>query len=431
VANEKQKRSNVQDLNDQRGVTVEAEAGREKRSQVASQKWLDRVPWWGQCSALWLATLIVLSIVGTVVVRLVAHVDELGEGYLPWLGLSPYGIPGLWARWDSGYYLTLAQQGYAEFPEAMGFFPLYPILVAGLSRITGLSAAVSGMLISQLAYLAAILIFYKLARQIRDDHEYAMSSVLYMVLFPSSFFFFAVYAESLSLAFSVLAVYLALRTRPRYVQAGLAAGIASAARPVGWLLNIVPVTEFIRRRDFTLSSLLALAAGLALSVSGIALFVWYLYSITGTFTAVFQAQAPWQRTWQYPWVTIWKSIRIAATGVNVSGNWFLYVINWSHLFFTTLALVLTGVAFWRSYRKRFRWSVAIYMLVSLAFLLTSQGVEAEPMSGMTRWVGALFPMYLVLGDLTQSRIARGLLAVISGMLLVVMTAWWMSGRWVG
>src|SRR5690606_28456046 len=96
---------------------------------------LQAIPWWGQCVALWLGVLIGLTAVGLISVRLL----DLREGYDPVIQVSPYGIPGIWARWDSPYYIDLANQGYAALPYAMGYFPLYPLLMRGISQATGLS----------------------------------------------------------------------------------------------------------------------------------------------------------------------------------------------------------------------------------------------------------------------------------------------------
>jgi hypothetical protein len=46
-------------------------------------------------------------------------------------------------------------------------------------------------------------------------------------------------------------------------------------------------------------------------------------------------------------------------------------------------------------------------------------------------VGALFPIGLILGDLSQKKMVRWGIALVSGGLLILFTAWWMSGRWVG
>lgn len=389
---------------------------------------LQAIPWWGQCVALWLGVLIGLTAVGLISVRLL----DLREGYDPVIQVSPYGIPGIWARWDSPYYIDLANQGYAALPYAMGYFPLYPLLMRGISQATGLSLAMAGMLISQLSYLAAILVFYKLARLIQNDHGYAMRSVLFMVIFPSSFFFYATYAEPLSLAFSILAVYWVLHSPPNYLRSGLALGVASAARPVGWLLDIVLIAEFIRRRKYNLSNLFSLAVGGLLSISTVVLFVFYLYTLTGSFTAIPEAQAAWLRQWTYPWITIGKSIAIALVGNGVEADWFLYVINWSDLLFTLLAISLTVLAVRWAWQGRYSWSLAIYLVFTLIFLTSNQGLEEVPLWGMTRWVAALFPLYLILGGLGQrSRVAFWLMTVAFSGLQLLFAAWWMSGRWIG
>jgi hypothetical protein len=377
---------------------------------------------------------VILTLVGQIAVRFI----DLSEGYVPLPGIAVTWVPTLWVRWDSYYYLNIAQSGYAGQPDIYGFFPLFPALIALSSRVTGLHPAASGLLIAQLSYLGAILGLYKLARLIRDDHAYAMRCVLSLILFPTSLFYLAVYAESLYLALAIFGAYLSLAQPPRYIHSGLVIGLACVARPVGWLLDQILAVEYLVRRRFSLSSLLAIGVGLFLSGLGVIAFVYYLYTITGTFLAIPQSQAQWQRAWQFPWITYGKSLWIAVTGNRVPGDWFLYAINWVDLLFTTLALALAALALWWSYRGRFRWSLSLYLVGSLVFMLSSQGptfngsgLDVIPLWGMCRWVGALFPLYLVMGQLFENRIAGRVAALVSAGTLIIFTAWWISGRWVG
>jgi hypothetical protein len=283
------------------------------------------------------------------------------------------------------------------------------------------------------------LAFYKLARLIRDDHAFAMRCVAFMVLFPSAFFFYTLYAESVYLALAILGVYLIMRARPLYMRAGVSMALASLARPVGWLLNVIVVFEywFRRRAEHPLSFWRTLVT-LVITTLGTVVFVLYLYTITGTFTAITQSQALWRRHWNWPWLTIWNSIQIAFTGNRVPGNWFLYAINWMDLLFTLLALVLACIAIYRSIRGRFPWSLTLYLIVSLVFTLSSEGpylTEASrlvviPLWGMTRWVSALFPLFLLMGDLIGNRKLRWATVVASAVLLIAFTAWWTTGRWI-
>ena len=50
-------------------------------------------------------------------------------GYFGNLLVSPL------ARWDSAWYLAIAQGGYDHNPERTTFFPLYPVLVRGLGTV--------------------------------------------------------------------------------------------------------------------------------------------------------------------------------------------------------------------------------------------------------------------------------------------------------
>jgi hypothetical protein len=395
--------------------------------------------WWAECIGLWLATLLVLTIVGMLTVRL-AMPRDMGEGYVQWAQIAPETPPGLWLRWDANYYLVIAREGYATHADMCGFFPLYPSLIGLLSGATGCSVALSGMLIAQLSYLVAILGFYKLARLVKDNHVFAMWCTAFLVLFPSAFFFYALYAESLYLACAVWGAYLILRARPRYARSGLLLAFASLARPVGWLLSVIVAGEYwIRRKSDWPLSLWRTLLTLAVAASGTVVVVAFLYSVTRSLTAITDAQALWERHWNWPWMTVGISIEIALSGGRTPGNWFLYVINWADLLVTLFALGLTGIAIDRSIRGRLQWSLTLYLIISLAFTLSSEGphftseslLDVVPLWGMIRWAAALFPLFLVLGDLFKNGKARWAAISLSAALMIACAAWWMTGRWIG
>jgi hypothetical protein len=377
-------------------------------------------PWWAHCGLLWLGLVLGLSAAGA----LGLWILDLREGYDPVINLPAHIWPAIWARWDSPYYYNIAKEGYLAHPYAMGYFPLYPLLINGLAALTGLHLVTAGVLIAQVSYLAALLVMYQLARVIRDEPGFAWRSVLALAAFPTAFFFLAMYAESLTLAFGLLAVYLALRGR--WVWSGLALGVAAAARPVGWLIGLVLLVEFVRRRQFTWRSLAAFATAGLLAGSGIVAYVVYLYQLTGAWTAITAAQSLWLRKWTWPWVTLGKSLGIALTGNGVEGDWFLYVINWSDLLFTLLAigLMILGI-------RRLPASLTIYLATTLVFVLCQQGLEVVPLWGLTRWVASMTPIYFVLADRLRGGLRSWLVLGASALAQVILVAWWASGRWVG
>jgi hypothetical protein len=149
-----------------------------------------------------------------------------------------------WARWDSEWYLAIAEAGYryeiadpaqrARHPgnPTAGFLPLYPLLIRVLSPLTG-SAVAAGWWISNLALLGFLLIWHSMLREDVGDAA-ARRGVFYFLILPASIFCSAVYAESLFLLLCVGCLW-CLRGG-RHAAAAACAFAASLTRPSGVLL---------------------------------------------------------------------------------------------------------------------------------------------------------------------------------------------------
>ena len=85
------------------------------------------------------------------------YVDTLKESGLPYW---------LWSfgNFDGVHYLRIAQDGYA-YQYTQVFFPLYPVLIKMVSFITFGNFVVAGLLISNVAFIAGLILFYKLISQ--------------------------------------------------------------------------------------------------------------------------------------------------------------------------------------------------------------------------------------------------------------------------
>ncbi|MGB9826264.1 MAG: mannosyltransferase family protein, partial [Desulfofundulus sp.] len=68
-------------------------------------------------------------------------------------------------RWDAGWYLKIAREGYNQ--KSAAFFPLYPLLIHLFSRL-GMNPVAAGILISNLSLAGILAIFYRLARMDYD-----------------------------------------------------------------------------------------------------------------------------------------------------------------------------------------------------------------------------------------------------------------------
>src|SRR5687767_12296868 len=119
--------------------------------------------------------------------------------------------------WDSEYYVGIAVGGYDD-PEAgmvrnpntgreiaknYSFFPLYPyvmrafmlpISLFGMNPIA--TAVLAGVVVALLGTLAGMIALWELTRDLFEE-ESAFRAVLYMLIFPSAFFFAQVYTEGL------------------------------------------------------------------------------------------------------------------------------------------------------------------------------------------------------------------------------------------
>ena len=153
-----------------------------------------------------------------------------GERVRPGGPDAPYGALGnaLVApigRWDSVWYLAIADGGYpAADARRPAFFPLYPWLVRAAGAITG-SPLIAGALLSTACFAGALVVLHRLTA-LELGPEAARWTVWALALFPMSFFLSAVYTESLFLLLSVGAVY-AARTG-RWAWAGVLGGLAAA-----------------------------------------------------------------------------------------------------------------------------------------------------------------------------------------------------------
>src|SRR5260370_2523378 len=159
----------------------------------------------------------------------------------------PYGAPvpsflAAWSRWDALWYIGIATVGYASV-QSTAFFPLLPLLMHVVAPLVGGNVYVAGMVVANLASLVALVGLGVLVPQYSDAAT-ARRTMLYLTFFPTGFFFFAAYTESLFLALTIWCV-LALR-RGAWWQAGALGLVASLTRPMGAFLVLPFAYYYVR-----------------------------------------------------------------------------------------------------------------------------------------------------------------------------------------
>jgi hypothetical protein len=334
----------------------------------------------------------------------------------------------IWARWDSDFFLRIAQNGYDNASAA--FNPLYPALIAGLGRILFGHYLLAGLIISLLCCLGSFLLLYRLAVE-RLGVESAARSVLYLAVFPMALFLQAVYSESLFLLLVLGAFTLA--ERQRFAGAGLVAGLAILTRATG--LALLPALALLAWRHRERPRALA---GVALALPVAAIYPLVLWQQVGDPWAFTGAQDRWHRhvSRAGPFGGIWAGLVagwrgleqfVVGHGTHVAGTNPMHAAaeNVQALAFLILFLALTVVA-WR----RFGAPYGLFAAASLAIPL-SYPSSRWPLLSLPRFGLVIFPLFLALAAVTagKPRLHTAVLAC-SALFLGVAVVQWALWQWV-
>jgi len=155
-------------------------------------------------------------------------------------------------RWDCGWYLSIAQNGYSsvEDPTQPGatnyaFYPLFPLLVRVIAPVFPGNYLLAAIVVSNICFLAALVYIYRYSRLLGYDQTSGLLAVALLCILPQSIVFSAVYSESTFLLLLVAAVYYT-RTE-RYLAAGIFAGLLSASRANGIFFILFALVWAIRK----------------------------------------------------------------------------------------------------------------------------------------------------------------------------------------
>lgn len=331
------------------------------------------------------------------------------------------------ARWDSGWYVPLAEGGYQRPPRRIGeqtnhaFFPLYPGLMRLLARTTGLETSLAGNLISALSLLGALVLLAEWVRRRWGDAR-VTATLAVLLLFPTSFFFATVYTEALVLFLSLAAVLAAESDRPLVSFGfGLLAGLTRISG-----LVLAPYLFFValrgtRARGRSGSSVVLRSAFAGISPAfGFGLFCLYFQRRFGDALLFVNAQHNWSQEkktiWQGPGL-IWKTITSDLT----TGH------AWQDpgRTFEGLYLVLFAVLAFLLARER-RFPEVLYVALVTGIVLSSGTLES---SG--RYVLPAFPGFAVLAGLQRFRLAWPLWLVASAVAQAVYVFLFVNFIWTG
>lgn len=367
--------------------------------------------------------------------------------YMPELyGLAHYLLQP-WRNWDGHWYALAALRGYGYHQAVTAFYPLYPLLLRGLSDLLDGQIELAGVLISNAALAGALVLLYKLVR-LDFPHAVARRTLLYLALFPTAYYFSAVYSESLFLLLTVGSLYAA--RRERWWLAGALGFLAALTRSQGILLVIPLAIFFLRQQGWHPRRWRANPIALTLVPAGLLTYMAYLRRIWDDPLVMIRAQKGWDRYSANPIETLqvgWKAVDGCAVqnwnaGVDfcwadrlaqhpglglirdMHWRWALSESNFVELAGTILLIAL-GLAALRSLPAAY----STYLAAGIVLPLWSPSA-VHPLMSMHRFTLVLFPAFIVLALLGKWRPVHGAIVVVSALLLAFFTIQFASWLWV-
>jgi hypothetical protein len=304
--------------------------------------------------------------------------DDLYKGVVresnPWL--EP------WQRWDTLHYQAIAERGFKAFDTALFTPPLYPFLMRLFSPLFEGNTLASGLFISALAFLGCLICIYFLAHLELQDSEASWRAVIYISIFPTSFFFLAAYNESLFLLNTLLCFYFVKKSH--WILAGFFAALAALTRIPGAFL-LLPLLWSAKEAWDQGDKL----AWLAPTINSIGILCFPLYTwlvLHASPFSIFQAQNKRGGSIDIPGKNI-----IEATKRIIEGR--LVIENLTELAFTTL-LIITAIFIWKKLPRVY----GIYTTSLVVFFLARFG-SPQPLISMNRYALEVFPVFVLLATI--------------------------------
>jgi len=354
----------------------------------------------------------------------------LGKKFLPQrLG---YLGPSIWANFDGVHYLWIAQNGYGLYLQA--FFPFYPWLIHWLANFTH-NYLFSALLISYLTFFGGLYFLYRLL--LLDYSEKAVQkAIIFLLLFPTSFFFVGVYTESLFFFLLVGAFYFA--RKEKWLWAGIFGALASATRVVGIFLlpalllefysqlkpqtsNIQHPTSNLKHPTSNIQHQASKLFSLLLIPSGLVFYMRYLAVHWGDplLFAHVQEHFGAQRTTRkiiLLYQVFWRYFKMILT------------TRWDPLYFVVWLELLTAIGFlallvW-CYFQKIHSSWLIFGI--LAYLLPTL---TGTFSSLPRYVLVIFPGFIGLSLLLEKYRWGKIFYLIFAVLLLISVAFFTRGYW--
>jgi len=314
-----------------------------------------------------------------------------------------------WANFDGVHYLNIASDGY----ESAGrFFPFFPLIlwIFSLGNIYFPLTFINSLIIPNIIFIAAIYIFIKLLK-LDYSEKVSWQAFIYLIIFPTSFFFISVYSEGIFLLLTLLSFYF-MRKRQWYL-AALTAMLLSGTRLVGLVIIPALVFEFITiekprnfKGFFTLSLLVFISS---LGFIGYSVFSYFHWA---DFLHFLNAQGELNNGRStsaliFPLQTVYRYFKILTTLPMSLFEWWVALLELASFIYGAFFLLL-------AWRQKVRHSYLIFG--ALAFLVPSL---SGTFSGLPRYLIVIFHIFIAMAQMKSNKF-KTLYYLISASLLFLL-----------
>ncbi len=311
------------------------------------------------------------------------------KGFFPYKGVAlQYSKSFLSkaANFDGVHYLSIAEKGYSQYEQA--FFPLYPLLIRLFGELFFGNLLLAGIFLSNLCFVLGTILLYKVFKK-EFGERVAFWSVIFLIFFPTSFYFNVVYTESLFLFLFALGLYFLQKKKSFF--AFLSFYFLGLTRVIGVLASFV-ILSFRKLLVFLAPFL------------GLLTYMFYLYKTTGDPLFFFTAQPSFGANRSTSFVLLpqvyFRYFKIfLKTPLNTA--YFtaaLEFISFTLVFFTFLFYFYKLIESLKKVGFSFESSLLIYSLVSF-FLPTLTGT----LSSIPRYSLLAFSLFVFLGKYLQEK----------------------------
>ena len=316
--------------------------------------------------------------------------------------LYPFG------NFDAVYYLLIAAKGYTV---NAGFFPLFPLSIHIATFPFGdilpfeEKQYFTAIALVSFYFLAGLIVFYRLIR-LDYKENVAIWSIIFLLIFPTSFFFAAVYSESLFLLLSLASFYFA--RKKRWVWTGVVGALLSATRLVGIAIFPALLYEYFKGGN---SKSLGKLLSIFLAPVGLIAYSVYNLEMWGNPFYFIEAQGNFANNRSVESVILPIQTVVRYFKILISVNPYLY--EWRVAFFEITFFVFVVILFYVAWKKKIRISYLIFG--ALSFIIP---VSSGTFSGLPRYIAVIFPIFIAMA-LIKNKVFKIIYCAVSATLLFI------------